>query len=133
MNGRRIPRLIFGSDHDWQLTTRNLSTRDLYSGIQSVKSYVGETPPAPWGSNGNVTGSSQLSYDIDRPSCNGRASSVTDAASLTKTSCNDVLGRLLSVTEPDGSITTYSYDTLDNPTKVTGPSGTRSFIFDALV
>ena len=111
----------------WQVTAR-----DAVGRITSAESFSGKTVPAPWGTNASSTGKLTFAYDVTGTSCTGRVGQSTDAAALTTTNCFDVLGRLTSVTEPDGRVTVHTYDTLDNPTKVTGPTGTRAFAFDAL-
>ena len=74
----------------------------------------------------------------------GEYTTVTDPAGKTRRSCLDGLGRLVRVDEPTGSPpalgtvgspnqgTSYSYNALDNLTRVTQGAQTRTFAYDSL-
>ena len=74
----------------------------------------------------------------------GEYTTVTDPAGKTRRSRQDRLGRLVRVDEPTGSPgslgttgspnqkTDYSYSALDNLTRVTQGSQTRTFVYDSL-
>jgi YD repeat-containing protein len=77
--------------------------------------------------------------------CTGTATQITDAASQVRTQCVDGLGRLSDVIEPDGMMTGYTHDSLNNLTGVSAqcltgytcsPAGstgqTRTFTYNAL-
>jgi RHS repeat-associated protein len=61
----------------------------------------------------------------------GQRETATDARGVTAWAY-DTRGRLLSETQPDGTVLSYTYDAAGNRTSVTAPSGTTSYTFDAL-
>ena len=74
---------------------------------------------------------------VVRTSYSGPEVTVTDAASRSRTSETDALGRVVAVTEyPDGEApwwTAYGYDPLDRLVEVKqGPQPARSFAYDSL-
>jgi RHS repeat-associated protein len=105
----------------WTLTTRDLAGR-----VTNIRNYLGVQngsavgPPAPWGSNMTVTGSSSIAYDQTFANCSNPGIAVTDEANNTRQYCPDGLGRLLTVIEPPASavVTRYRYDNLSNLTSV---------------
>ncbi len=97
----------------WSLTTRDPAGR-----VKSVQSFAGSNPPVPWGSNASYTGFTSTTYDVTAAGCSGVATQFMDEAGNTHTNCPDGLGRLVAVTEPSGTITSYNYDLLNNLTGV---------------
>jgi len=103
----------------WTVTRRDPAGR-----VKEVDRYTGSAPPAPWGGNGSVTGTSTAVYDQNGTSCAGPVTTLTDEAGNVHIDCSDGLGRLVSVTEPDpvtgsaGTVTTYTYDMLNNMSAV---------------
>lgn len=96
----------------------NVTTRDPAGRVTSTQRFTGSAltnPPPPWGSDQTGTGTVTTAYNQSVTSCNGPATKVTDeTGSNTHTYCADGLGRLTGVTEPNGTVTNYSYDFLDN-------------------
>ena len=98
-----------------------------------VETFVGATPPAPWGGNSISSGKLTTEYDAE-------FTTVTDQAGKKRRSRVDALGRLVRVDEPDavGNLggtsapvqpTNYAYNALDNliQTSQTGvPNGGSS-------
>ena len=88
-----------------------------------------------------ILGKTTTAYDAEY-------TTVTDLAGKTRRSCLDGLGRLVRVDEPTGSpppwarparpttspnqATSYSYNALDNLTRVTQGSQSRTFVYDSL-
>jgi RHS repeat-associated protein len=110
------------------------------------ETFIGATPPVPWGSNSVSSGKFTTEYDAEY-------TTVTDQAGKKRRSRVDALGRLVRVDEPDavGNLgatsapvqpTNYAYNALDNliQTTQTGvPNGgsspvtqTRTFTFSSL-
>jgi RHS repeat-associated protein len=110
------------------------------------ETFVGATPPVPWGSNSISSGKFTTEYDAEY-------TTVTDQAEKKRRSRVDALGRLVRVDEPDavGNLgatatpvqpTNYTYNAFDNliQTSQTGvPNGgsspvtqTRTFTFSSL-
>jgi RHS repeat-associated protein len=104
-----------------------LTTRDPVGRVKNVQHYQGANPPSPWGtSNPALTGAASMLYDQTTANCSGPTTQVTDEANHTHTYCPDGLGRLLAVTEPNGTVTNYTYDLLNNliTVDVKGQTGT---------
>lgn len=133
----------------WTLTTEALNTPSNAANATTATAYNGATLPGVWGgNNANTSPSGTTSTTIDllnQPGCGGIATSVTDAATNTRINCMDGLGRLTSVFEPTGMLTSYTYDLLDNLTGVSaqclsgysctpvGSTGqTRTFVYSTL-
>jgi RHS repeat-associated protein len=114
--------------------------------VIEVETFVGATPPAPWGGNSVSSGKFTTEYDAE-------FTTVTDQAGKKRRSRVDALGRLVRVDEPDalGNLggtaapfqpTDYAYNALDNliQTTQTGvPNGgstpvtqIRTFTFSSL-
>jgi RHS repeat-associated protein len=114
--------------------------------VIEVETFVGATPPVPWGDNSISSGKFTTEYDAE-------FTTVTDQAGKKRRSRVDALGRLVRVDEPDavGNLggtaapvqpTNYAYNALDNliQTSQTGvPNGgssavtqIRTFIFTSL-
>jgi RHS repeat-associated protein len=102
----------------------------------TVKTYAGGGLPAPWGGNGNLTGTVLSQVDAN-------TSTVTDQAGKQRRSITNGIGQLIRVDEPDdsgnlGSIgspvqpTSYSYDTLNNLVQVNQGVQVRTFGYDSL-
>jgi RHS repeat-associated protein len=83
-----------------------------------VTGYQGATPPGAWGSNSSATGMVTTTSNVIVPGnvsgCGGLATTTSDAAGNVHTNCIDGLGRLGAVLEPNGMLTSYTYDLLDN-------------------
>jgi YD repeat-containing protein len=119
----------------WTLktTTLNLTagTTATFPNV-TVTSYDGPTPPAPWGANLSVTGTTSTTGNVlvsGVAGCAGTATQTTDAAGNVRTNCVDGLGRLSAVIEPDSMLTAYTYDAQNNVTSVSAqclPSRTCS-------
>jgi len=86
--------------------------------VIEVETFVGATPPAPWGSNSVSSGKVMTEYDAE-------FTTVTDQAGKNRRSRVDGLGRLVRVDEPDavGNLggttapvqpTDYTYNALGN-------------------
>jgi RHS repeat-associated protein len=108
----------------WTLTTRTLGTPYNVTAT-SVAGYQGATLPGVWGGgspNSNATGTVSTTANVlvpgSVPGCGGVATTTTDAAGHIRTNCMDGLGRLAAVIEPNGMLTNYTYDLLDNLTGV---------------
>src|SRR5262245_16826117 len=114
--------------------------------VVEVETFIGATPPAPWGGNSISSGKFTTEY-------NAEFTTVTDQAGKKRRSRVDALGRLVRVDEPDavgnlGGVaapvqpTDYAYNALDNliQTSQTGvPNGgstpvtqIRTFTFSSL-
>lgn len=93
----------------WTLTTRNLSTLTT-----TIQRFAGSTLPAPWGNNTNLSGSASATDGGTLSTCAGPVTTITDEAGNQRKNCADALGRMVSVTEPNGTVTSYTYDALDN-------------------
>jgi YD repeat-containing protein len=91
---------------------------------------AGQPAPASWGSNTTTTGATSAAYNLQWSGCSGAAASFTDEANNTRDYRPDGLGRLIGVTEPNGNLTTYGYDMLDNLTSVS--MGNRTFLYNSL-
>jgi RHS repeat-associated protein len=107
-------------DHATETNPRNLTTTYTYNLARQV---TDERPPAPF-TNSNVT---QYDYDADgRPTAVRRyvpaAGSVPAAWRTTMTAYN-AAGKVSSVTNPDGTVTTTDYNLLGRPSAVTSSSG----------
>src|SRR5262249_44176470 len=103
--------------------------------VIEVETFVGATPPAPWGGNSVSSGKFTTEYDAE-------FTTVTDQAGKKRRSRVDGLGRLVRVDEPDavGNLggttapfqpTDYTYNALDNliQTSQTGvPNGGSSAV-----
>jgi RHS repeat-associated protein len=94
--------------------------------VLQKQTYAGPTPPAPWGSNSNLTGTTVIaSNDVSAASCwpsgngVGPTTDVTDQASHTTRYCHDALGRLAGLTDAANNNTLHAYDLQDHLTKVT--------------
>lgn len=101
---------------------------DALGRLAKTQTFDGSGLPAPWGSNGNSTGTVTTSF-------NAQTSTVTDQAKNARQLTVDGLGRLAQVTEDPGGLnygTSYNYDALNNLTQVAQGSQTRSFTFDSL-
>ncbi len=102
----------------WTLTTQALNMPNSTQNTTTATAYNGATLPGVWGgSSANNSPSGTTSTTIDLPNltwCAGIATSVMDAAQNTRLNCMDGLGRLTSVLEPAGMLTSYTYDLLDN-------------------
>ncbi|MGA7234050.1 MAG: hypothetical protein WBY44_00115, partial [Bryobacteraceae bacterium] len=114
-----------------------LTTRDRMGRVAKVQDYgqdhQGDSPPAPWGSGANVTGTATTAYDQSATGCNSPATNSTDEANNTRIQCTDGLGRQTGVIEPNGNLTTYGYDLLDNLTAVNVPGqNSRTFAYSTL-
>jgi YD repeat-containing protein len=113
-----------------------LTTRDNMGRIVTAQDYGqdnnGDSPPTPWGSGANVTGKATAVYNQATAGCNGPTTNSTDEALNIRISCTDGLGRLTGVTEPNGNVTNYTYDLLDNLITVSVPGQTRSFTYSTL-
>jgi RHS repeat-associated protein len=103
----------------WTLTSSTVGTGGSNQ-VQSA-SYDGATMPGPWGSNTSQTGSVSATSSVSISSVTGCVigAQTTDGAKHVRTNCVDALGRLVAVLEPDGMLTKYQYDALDNLTQVT--------------
>jgi RHS repeat-associated protein len=97
-----------GTTTGWTVTTS-----DPVGRVTRVDSYAGPTQPTP-GSTTSLTGTVATTYDVATSGCTGPTVQVTDEASLTHINCSDGLGRLTAVTEPNGTVTNYAYDLLNN-------------------
>jgi RHS repeat-associated protein len=86
--------------------------------VIEVETFIGATPPAPWGGNSVSSGKTTTEYDAE-------LTTVTDQAGKRRRSRVDALGRLVRVDEPDaiGNLggatapvqpTDYTYDALNN-------------------
>jgi RHS repeat-associated protein len=109
-----------------------LTTADNMGRVTSVQNYHGAAPPSPWNSNSTISGNATQAYNQTSPTCTGPATTVTDAASNTHTYCTDGLGRQTAVVEPNGNVTSYGYDLLNNLTNLTQGSQTRKFNYTSL-
>ena len=110
----------YTSSSDASILGWTLTTRDSVGRVKEVDHYNGSSPPSPWTGSPTLTGTSTIQYDQTASGCAGPATKVTDEAGNTRINCPDGLGRLVSVTEPDpvsggaGTVTTYTYDALNN-------------------
>jgi RHS repeat-associated protein len=102
------------SESSYGLTTTSHDALGRVSDVGSTKSIV-----YPDGSPTSTTYS-------------GQCSTVIDPANVTRTLCNDALGRLTSVNEGGLYTTSYTYNALDDLTTVTQGSQTRTFGYDSL-
>jgi len=96
--------------------------------VNYVETFVGATPPFPWGGNSVSTGYIMTEYDAD-------ITTATDQAFKRRRSQADALGRLIKVIEAPGELnyeTSYSYDALNNLRLVTQGTQTRSFDYSSL-
>lgn len=142
----------YTSTSDASIPGWTLTTRDSVGRVKEVDHYLGSSPPSPWTGSPTLTGTSTIQYDQTASGCAGPATKVKDEAGNTRINCSDGLGRLVSVTEPDpvsggaGTVTTYTYDALNNLSAVdvsgeTSPSCTvpgsstahlRCFVYSTL-
>ena len=130
-----------------------LMTRDSMGRVTTVQSYAGknapvaptippsyatnppfaQTPPPAWGSGtpvASLTGTAAAAYNVSTAGCPGPTTNVTDEASNTHVNCYDGFRRMTAVTEPNGTVTNYAYDLLNNliGVNVAGqPNSTCSF------
>ncbi len=113
-----------------------ISYKDKTGRTSTVKTYLGGSLPAPWGSNSNLTGTVLSQIDAN-------TSLVTDQAGKQRRSISSGLGELVRVDEPDDSgnlgtvasptqPTNYSYDTLNNLVQVNQSVQVRTFGYDSL-
>jgi hypothetical protein len=122
------PNLLTDPTMGWSLTTRDSMGRVInvsdYAGsiapgtsgnLSQQGNLAGQTAPASWGSNTTTTGTTSAAYNLQWPGCSGAAASYTDEANNTRDYCPDGLGRLAGVTEPNGNLTAYGYDMLEQP------------------
>ena len=96
----------------------------------------GTSLPAPWGTNGNSTGTVVTSYDAI-------FTTITDQAGKVRRSKIDAIGQLVRVDEPNAAntlgspdlptqATSYQYDPLGNLTSVTQGTQPRDFKYTSL-
>jgi RHS repeat-associated protein len=113
-----------------------VSYSDKTGRTSTVKTYAGGGLPAPWGGNGNLTGTVLSQVDAN-------TSTVTDQAGKQRRSITNGIGQLVRVDEPDDSgnlggigspvqPTSYSYDTLNNLVQVNQGVQQRNFSYNSL-
>ena len=90
--------------------------------VVELAQHRGRNKPAPFGVNGDRTGSEMYSYA-------GETTTVTDAVGNSRSSTIDALGRLKAASDAGVSAAQYQFDVLDNLTLVTQ---TDSITFGAL-
>jgi YD repeat-containing protein len=134
------PYSALDSSMGWTLTLRtavNPTAGLPTAGLVTVQktTFGGAAPPAPWGTNTNVTGNVFITAnDQSAASCWSFSNfappttDVTDQFPHTTRYCHDGLGRLVGVTDAAANITQHTYDLLDNVTQVT-QSGVLARIF----
>jgi YD repeat-containing protein len=115
----------------WTLTKRDVPTPSNLPVKTTMTTYSGIAMPSPWGNNQTSTGTTVSTFVVS-PSCTGAGASTTDGAGNTTTRCMDGLGRLKTVSEPDGTTTQYGYDIRGNLTGVDVGSQKRAFEYDSL-
>lgn len=101
----------------WTVTTRDpvgrVTGTQFFHGDGTAQALA--DAPAPWSATPlQVTGTESMTYDDLSSGCGVPANEVTDGAGNTHVYWSDGLGRMTAVTEPDGTITDYGYDILDN-------------------
>jgi RHS repeat-associated protein len=113
-----------------------VSYSDKTGRTSTVKTYAGGGLPAPWGGNGNLTGTTSSQIDAN-------ITIGTDQAGKQGRSITNGLGQLIRVDEPDdngnlGSVsnptqpTFYNYNTLGQMVKVQQGVQSRYFLYDNL-
>ena len=138
MNSRSSPGLYTWTSNPYRGTAATGWTRtraDHLGRVVEVGLFSGATRPSA--AAAPTWGKTATAYD-------GEYTTVTDPAGKTRRSRQDRLGRLVRVDEPTGSPgslgttgspnqkTDYSYSALDNLTRVTQGSQTRTFVYDSL-
>jgi RHS repeat-associated protein len=98
---------------------------DKLGRVIETETFNGATPPVPWGTNATSTGKVTVLYS-------GKEVRVTDQDGKVKASFSDALGRIVQVKEANQFDTFYTYDALDNLTKVNQAGRERTFEYDSL-
>jgi YD repeat-containing protein len=117
-----------GTEGAWSRTTYDPAGR-----IASAISAEGLAVTYDYGVNYVKTTDSTGRVSFEYVDARGKTSSIIDAANQKTTYARDPLGRITSISLPDGSLPTQvAYDSLNRKTSVTDALGTTTYAYDAV-
>jgi RHS repeat-associated protein len=118
------PYSLIDSTMGWTLKLQTSLDPVTGQAMVEEQTYGGQSPPAPWGNNMNVTGTVVVATNNTAaascwPAGAGTTADVRDQANNLTRYCIDGLGRMVGVTDAASNITQHTYDLEDHPASTT--------------